>query len=42
MTAFSWQQRAFVKTYKDQLKELLQEVENEDSASVEMPDLELA
>ena len=37
-----WQQRAFVKTYKDQLKELLQEVENEDSASVEMPNLELA
>jgi ParB-like chromosome segregation protein Spo0J len=37
-----WQQRAFVKTYKDQLTELLQEVENEDSASVEVSELEVA
>jgi hypothetical protein len=35
-----WQQRMFVKRYKDRLEELLQEVENEGSASREVAELE--
>jgi DNA-directed RNA polymerase subunit F len=35
-----WQQRAFVRTYKDQLRELVEEVENEGSVSVQVSDLE--
>jgi len=35
-----WQQRLFVKRYKERLEELLQEVENEGSASREVAELE--
>jgi hypothetical protein len=37
-----WQQRSFVKLFKDRLAELLEEVESEADASVEVPDLEVA
>ena len=37
-----WQQRAFVKLFKDRLAELLEEVESEGNASAEVSDLEVA
>jgi len=37
-----WQQRSFVKLFKDRLAELLEEVESEADASAEVPELEVA
>jgi hypothetical protein len=37
-----WQQRSFVKRFKDRLAELLEEVESEADASAEVPELEVA